>query len=299
MTVVDGGARLARRIDSQDAFSEEAGFFGPGPQRLFGVLHRPMGPVLGGLVICPSIYAEFIAGYRMDVCLARALASRGVAVQRFHYRGVGHSEGEAEETTFATMRDDALAAAERLLERIAAGGPAFLGTRFGGLVAASAASEYPGSPLVLVDPTPEARRFFRDAWRAALIRDVKEGTAARAPGEGLSNVLEREQTVDILGYGICRPLFESAAGRTLAGELGDGARRVLLLQLGRASSLRGDLESAAAALRELGCDLDVEVLVEDVAWWFVRDPETNQERHYSHTEVTSAWLEREFATAHT
>jgi alpha/beta superfamily hydrolase len=298
MTVADGDARLARRIDSGGAFSEEAGFFGPGPQRLFGVLHRPTGPALGGVVICPAIYAGFITGYRMDVSLARALASRGVAVQRFHYRGTGHSDGEADETTFPTMREDALAAAERLLERTGVGALAFLGTRFGGLVAASAASEHPGCPLVLFGPTLEARRFFQDAWRAMLIRDVKESTARRAsPGQGLAETLEREGKVDVLGDGIYRPLFESAADRTLVGELGDGARRVLVVQLGRASSLRGDIEAAAAALRRLGCDVDVDLVAEDVAGWFMAEIK-HGERHPL-VEVTRAWLEGELEAAPT
>jgi pimeloyl-ACP methyl ester carboxylesterase len=297
MTVADGGARLARRIDTEGAFSEEAGFFGPGPQRLFGVLHRPTGPALGGLVICPSIYSGFITGYRMEVSLARALASRGVAVQRFHYRGVGHSDGEADETTFATMREDALAAAERLFERTGVGGLAFLGTRFGGLVAASAASEHPGCPLALIGPTLEARRFFRDAWRAMLIRDVKEGTARPAPGQGLADALEREGKVDVLGDGIYRPFFESVAGCTLVGELGDGARRVLLVQIGRTSSLRSDLEAAAAALRGLGCDVDVELVAEDVAGWFMAEIK-HGERHPL-VEITRAWLDGELGAAPT
>ena len=295
LTVADGDARLARRIDRGGAFSEEAGFFGPGPQRLFGVLHRPTGPALGRVVICPSIYAGFITGYRVEVSLARALASRGVAVQRFHYRGTGHSDGEAEETTFPTMREDALAAAERLLERTGVGGLAFIGTRFGGLVAASAASEHPRCPLVLFGPTREARPFFQDAWRAMLIRDVKEGAGRRAPGQGLAETLEREGKVDVLGDGIYRPLFESAVDRTLVGELGDGARPVLVVQLGRASSLRGDIEAAAAALRGLGCAVDVELVAEDVAGWFMAEIK-HGERHPL-VEVTRAWLEGEFGAA--
>jgi alpha/beta superfamily hydrolase len=295
MTVADGDARLAARIDGGGTFREEAGFFGPGPQRLFGVLHRPTGPPLGGLVICPSIHTEFITGYRTEVVLARTLASRGLAVQRFHYRGVGHSDGETEETTFATMREDALAAAARLLERTGVDGLGFLGMRFGGLVAGSAASEHRGCPLVLVEPTLEARRFFRDAWRAKLIRDVAKGTHAR--GQGLAEALEREGRVDVVGYSICRPLFESAADRTLVGELGDGARPTLLVQLGRALSLRRDLEAAAAALRRLGCEVAVEAVAEDLVGWFLTDPGRQRKQPRALIEVTSGWLEGEMGAA--
>jgi pimeloyl-ACP methyl ester carboxylesterase len=295
LTAADSGAHFARRIDTAGAFSEEVGFFDTGLQRVFGVLHRPMGPAAGGLVICPSIYAEFTAGYGIDVSLARALAARGLAVQRFHYRGAGHSDGEADEMSFESMREDALVAADRLVDRTAAGGLAFLGTRFGGLVAASAAAEYPTCPLVLIEPTLEAGRFFRDAWRAALIRDVKEGSAPRAQGEGLAGALAHEGTVDVLGYAISRPFFENAAGRTLVGELAGGGRRVLLVQLGRASSLRSDVEAAVATLRERGCHVDVELVAEDVTWWFPPGAEAKQPKRHALVELTSAWLSGNFA----
>jgi alpha/beta superfamily hydrolase len=297
MAVLKSAGDLAKRFDDRGAFTEEAGFFGSGPERVFGVLHRPTGSTVAGVVICPSIYAEFMGrGYSINVSVARALASRGVAVQRFHYRGVGHSDGEASETTFKTMREDALSAAERLADETGVTAPAFLGTRFGGLVAASAAAEHPACPLVLVEPTLDAKRFFRDAWRASLIREVKEGTPV-SPGEGLDHALARDETVDALGYAICRPLFESAATRTLVAELGPGGRRVLVVQLGRTSSVRGDTEAVRAALDGLGCDVDVEVVTEDVTWWFPPGAETEQVKHRGLVVVTSAWLSRELQAA--
>jgi alpha/beta superfamily hydrolase len=291
-----GGALVARRVDPSGSFSEEAGFFGPPSERLFGVLHRPTDRPRGGVVICPSIYGEFVTGYRIDVSIARLLASRGVAVQRFHYRGLGHSDGQADDMTFATMRADTLAAAERLAKETGVAGPAFLGTRFGAVVAASAAGEHPGGPLAFLDPTLEARAFFREAWRAGLIRDVKEGTS-RQPGQGLAQALEQEETVDVLGYAICRPLFESASGRSVLEELGDGARRILFVQPGRASSVRADFARAAEALRERGCEVDVELVDEDLPWWFLPGPGAKQPTRRVLVEAMSAWLERELTGA--
>lgn len=290
MTVVSSERPVAKRVDDRNGFSEEATFFASGSQNLFGVLHRPSGPPAGGVVICPSTHAEFVAGYSIDVAVARVLAARGIAVQRFHYRGVGHSDGAPEETTFATMREDALVATERLVAETGVSRVAFLGARFGGLVAASAAADHRGCPLALVEPTLEAARFFRDAWRATLIRDVKAGVTDRAPGQGLEDALALGQAVDVLGYPICRSLYESARGRTLVGELDDEGRRVLLVQLGRSTSPRRDVEAGSEALRERGCEVDVELVPEDVTWWFPTAAETEQPKRHGLIALASTWL---------
>jgi alpha/beta superfamily hydrolase len=284
--------QAARRVDGGGAFTEEASFFGSGRQRIFGVEHRPAASPTGGVVICPSIHAEFVAGYGIDVSLARALASRGIVVQRFHYRGVGHSDGDFEEITFTTMREDALVAAGRLVGQAGGAPIAFVGTRFGALVAASAAADHAESPLALIDPTLEATRFFRDAWRAALIRDVKSGMTARAPGEKLSDVLARDGTIDLLGYPISRPFYESANGRELVTEMGHG-RRILVVQLGRSSSPRADLQEASTELQRRGCRVDLERVAEEVTWWFPPGAEAEQPKRRGLIEVTAAWLIQE------
>jgi alpha/beta superfamily hydrolase len=291
VTILKADNRAARRLDSGGAFTEEASFFGGGRQQIFGVEHRPAGSPTGAVVICPSIHAEFVAGYGIDVSLARALASRGIVVQRFHYRGVGHSDGDSEEITFTTMREDALMAAERLLGQAEGAPVAFVGTRFGALVAASAAADHAESPLALIEPTLDAARFFRDAWRAALIRDVKSGTA-RAPGEGLGDVLARDRTIDLLGYPISLPFYESANGRELLAEMGDG-RRILVVQLGRSSSPRADLRDASSELQRRGCRVDLELVGEEVTWWFPPAAETEQPKRRGLVEVTAAWLVEE------
>ena len=281
---------MAKRIDQQAGFSEEAAFFESGGQNVFGVLHRPLDPPAGGVVICSSIHAEFVASYRIDVAVARALASSGVAVQRFHYRGIGHSDGETEEATFATMREDTLAAGERLMEETGVAQVAFLGTRFGGLVAASAAAEQPPCPLAFIEPTLQAARYFRDAWRAKLVRDAKAGVATGRPGEGLADALAQSQTIDVLGYPISRGLFESAAGRTLLNELGDDGRPVLLVQLGRSFSVRGDVERTSGALQDKGYDVDVQVVRDDVMWWLPPGAETERWDRRGLVGLVSGWL---------
>ena len=289
---------VARRVDGRHGYSDEATFFSSGGQSIFGVLHRPQAEPAAGVVICPSTDSEF-ATYGVDVAVARVLASRGVAVQRFHPRGFGHSDGHAQDVTFETMRADALAAAERLVDETGVSRVAFAGARFGGLVAASVAAEHPGSPLALIEPTLEAKRFFRDAWRATLIRDVQAGTADRARGLGLAEALSQSETVDLLGYSICRPFYESAKGRTLVDELHDAARRVLVVQLGRATAIRDDIEAARAALEARGGEVDVERIEDDITWWFPPSAEAERPKRRGLVSLTSTWLATELTAVAT
>lgn len=294
MTVVTPRRPVATRVDRRNGYSDEAAFFSSGGTSVFGVLHRPQRQATAGVVICPSTDSEFVT-YGIDVAVARVLASRGVAVQRFHPRGFGHSDGRPQEVTFETMRADALVAADRLVEETGVTQLGFAGARFGGLVAASAATAYRGSPLALIEPTLEATRFFKEAWRATLIRDVKSGTSDRARGQGLADALSRSETVDLLGYTVCRSFYETATGRTLVGELADEPRDVLLVQLGRGTSVRTDIADASAALQARGCKVEVERVTDDVTWWFPPSAETEQPKRRGLVGLTSAWLATQLA----
>lgn len=283
---------VARRLDGQHGYSDEATFFGSGDQSIFGVLHRPHSEPTAGVVICPATDSEF-ATYGIDVAVGRVLASRGVAVQRFHPRGFGHSDGHPQDVTFDTMKTDALVAAERLVEETGITRVGFMGVRFGGLVAASAASEHPGSPVALIEPALEAAKFFKNAWRATLVRDVQAGDSDRARGQGLAQALAESETVDLLGYSICRPFYETAKGRTVVGELNGDARRVLLIQLGRETTARPDITAASEELEARGYKVDVEQIEDDVTWWFPPAAEAERPRRRGLVGLTSGWLASE------
>ena len=223
MSSTDSRAPVARRIDTAGAFSEEATFIDSAGQPLFSMLHRPLRhSVRGGLVICPSIYAEMMAAYPMDVAIARSLASRGIAVQRFHYRGAGHSGGDAADVTFSEC-EDALVAANRLRDQIDGAPIAVAGTRFRRTRRRFHRRRTPGVTARSRGARTEGRRFFRDAWRARLIRDTKELAATRPDHRGLPDALAAEGAVDILGYEIRLTLYESVADRTLARELNEAS----------------------------------------------------------------------------
>ncbi len=287
----DAGANVATRIDEKLGFVEQAGFFEGG---LFGVSYKPNTPTHGAVVICPAILSEYDHTYSIDVSLARALAARGIAVHRLHYRGSGHSDGEPSEMTFQTMLEDALAASARFSAEVGVEQPLILGVRFGALVAAAVADAGGGAPLVLWEPALGGRAYFRDAWRADMMFQINEGVKP-ATRDAFPALLERDNQVDVLGYPICKALYDSALERSLVEEAGAGARRILVLRGGPPASARPKLDEAVEELRGRGCEVDVEVLDDALILWF-QGPEMRRNARPHVAELiarTVDWVERQ------
>lgn len=280
----------ATRIDESAGIREEIEFFGPELAKVYACLHAPLGRPVGGVVVCCSVHAELQENYRSEVLLARALAARGLAVQRFHYRGFGHSDGAPVEATFESMREDALAAVDRLRVKTGVSRPALLGARLGGLVAASAARELDGAPLVLWEPTRDPVGYFREAIRARLIHELRTGAGTRPSGDALIGELRDKGVLDVLGYPIHRRLYDSAGRRTLSAELGNRPRPILLVQLSRSRRLGPGYARLVGQLREDGFGVVAEVVPEQPAWWFSRGAARSMEVL---GEATASWLVRE------
>ena len=136
---------------------------------LFASLHFPRGKPREGIVICSSINADHSKLYGAEVRLGAALATEGFAVIRFHYRGQGHSDGDASDVTFESLRDDALAATEYLQSEADVPGVSFIGSRMGALVAGAVAGGYADSRLVLWEPIVDPVRYVREAQRSMSI----------------------------------------------------------------------------------------------------------------------------------
>lgn len=66
---------------------------------VFGVLHRPANAAARGLVIIVGGPQTRVGSHRQFVLLARFLASAGVPVLRFDYRGMGDTDGEKRDFT--------------------------------------------------------------------------------------------------------------------------------------------------------------------------------------------------------
>jgi len=121
--------------------------------RRIEVLQRPVGrgwiqatlhhaePPRASLLVVPPFFHEWQRSYRLFALLADALASRGVVVLRFDYRGCGESSGDDADFLPSRALDDADAALRLLRERCSAP-PTLLGIRGGALIAERMAEQH-------------------------------------------------------------------------------------------------------------------------------------------------------------
>ncbi len=287
------------RVDEAGRYREEASFIVVRGQRVFSMAHLPSAPARAGFIICPPILMDLVKNYRQEVLLARFLAAKGIAVQRFHYRGTGHSEGDDSEVSTETMVEDTLAMAERL--RGQQGVPlAFLGTRWGAHVAAAAAHRYPGAPLILWEPVGDPGTYFRELIRARLIRETKDPRFARMSGDEVlsggspqtrrwKNELARDGRADILGYALWRRFFEAGSGQQLGVILAaSGGRPVLLVQISRQTTARADIVNLKQAIEEASGTCDIRLIRDDPGWMF--DGNHRMKEVATLLQVSADWL---------
>lgn len=119
---------------------ESVNFTGALGDRLAARIDRPVGPIRGFALFahCFTCSKDLAAARR----IADGLAERGIAVLRFDFTGLGHSDGEFANTSFASNIDDLVAAADWMrAERRA---PAILiGHSLGGAAVLAAAERIP------------------------------------------------------------------------------------------------------------------------------------------------------------
>ena len=283
----------ARRVDHDAGIVEEAEFFGTGADRLFGIRYRPAtGMPIAGVVMCDPILAQFRAHYRIGALTARAMAARGLAVQRFHYRGMGNSDGDISTLDLASMTQDAEEAAAQLVDRAGPLPTAYFGVNVGAYPAAVASQ--PGHPLVLDSPPPNGRQYFRNALRAHGVYKLRRDSSENLTAESFVQELrEPGADVSLLGCRLSLGLYESLADTSLIEEIGDASRPVLLIALGQAGALRTEGETIRSKLIEMGFPVEIEIRDKVDPFWYVENsaPEDQPETGAMATRITE-WLKR-------
>lgn len=241
----------------------ESGFIGNPDQEIFSVVHYREDEHRGDVLICPSWGEEFNANYRQEVLLARALAAKGMCVQRFHYRGVGHSSDC--EVTFKSMYEDAMTALQNLRERSHLGETAVIGTRIGGVIAAALAAHTLG-PLVLLGPRHQPIRFLTEQVLVARVWGMMFRDRGKLPRFSFEE-LNAEGSSDLMGHCLSKRLFDSIRRSDFMKLLQTVEGPVLLLDAAEGSSPPQKLLQLAGVLREADICVSIDHFPRPREWW--------------------------------
>jgi hypothetical protein len=247
------------------------------------------------VVICSPIQSELLKNNRREVLLSRRLAAEGVAVQRFHYRGTGNSDGEASSMTVAGMVEDATAAAECLLETAGASRLCFMGTRLGAIVAATTAARFERSDLAFWEPVPDGKRYFRDLVRSRLVTDLRRGEQITS-AEHLAG-FEKAGVLDVSGFSIGWALYADAVERALVPPA-DPGRNILFVHFTRSGEARPEHELMSEAWAAPGNDVTTRQVSYQEAWWIHQDvnvltPHVAAEMQRAIVDITVDWFNRD------
>ncbi len=154
--------------------TERITFPGHDGTELAARLDLPDGPHLGTALFahCFTCSKDIPAARR----IAARLAAMGIAVLRFDFTGLGHSEGEFENTSFTTNVDDLIAACGYLSSRKMAPG-LLIGHSLGGAAVLKAAASLPSVKAVATIGAPYDPSHVMQNFAKALPRIKSEGVA--------------------------------------------------------------------------------------------------------------------------
>jgi len=276
-------ARYASRIDRDRNLKEEVLVFEHDGAHLFGLLHLPLvvpkGLPRAGLVICAPFAVEQVGASLLQVEAARVLASNGLPIFRFHYRGSGDSEGDPEEVTLSGQVSDALRAIDLLCERERLERVGLLGIRLGGTVAALAAETEPRvRVLVLWEPVVRPRAYFNEFLRAKIFSELMNHQQPSASVNQMLDEMRRTGQVEALGYLLHRRLFDDAVPVDLSRDLKAFLGRALVVQISRKAKVESAFEMLRQRLEGCGARCDLEVVIEEPGWFFGVDTPYRSQR---------------------
>lgn len=149
-------------------------------QKIFGVLHRPLGVNRAPAVLmCHGFAGNRIGKFRIYVLIAQQLAKAGIATLRIDFRGSGESEGDFSEMTLGGEVSDVIQGLQFLRSQTTLNTESIglLGNSFGGAVAVLAAQQDREiKSLALLAPLFDSS-LWRSKWE--LLKTLNEETSAR------------------------------------------------------------------------------------------------------------------------
>ncbi len=237
-----------------------------GGDRMFVCMHEPPTRPRGAVLICSSVIGDFIFNYQREVHVAHELAAAGFSVARFHYVGVGNSEGDPASLTIPSMIDDARWVAEQVTERWDV--PlTVIGTRWGAAPAVAVANDHDDAPVVLCEPIVRPERYFREAIRSIAMSALASGSIKRQASRSFEELLEVNGFVDVTGHVVYRDFYTSAMSFDPVSLAKPATRPALIVQFTE-NDLRPDLSTMVDGLGALGWHVETEQVAIAESWWF-------------------------------
>lgn len=234
------------------------------------------------VLVCSSVFGDFVANYHRERSIGRLLASRGHGVVRFHYSGEGNSQGNRRDMTLSTLFDDAQAVLDYATS-LGFSKFAVLGTRVGALVAAATVSGLPSSvPLAVWEPPNDPIRFLAEAQRANRMSRAAQGGGGN--GSNWRQELAQHGVVHLLGYDVYPDMVESLENVDFMTTLGSNPRDVMLA---RFSAKEGAPDLIRDALIDRGFSVQYGSYGLTESWWFHSE---RAPQHSSLISTTVDWL---------
>jgi len=201
---------LSREATKKGDWTEERGFFESDGRPLYGAVYLARQPATRIAIFCNSFSENHCEG-RAEAIAARIIAANGHSAFVYHPRAHGDSAGDIEDLRFEDLIDDAVNAATYARSRSGASEIVWVGIRFGALVAAHAIRRMDGSKgLALWEPALNARDYLLKSMRHVIYYEMSLGERPSMTVEQISERLEREGKVSLLGFDLYRRFFESA-----------------------------------------------------------------------------------------
>ena len=171
-------------------------FTGAGGDTLAARYDHPIGPVRATALFahCFTCSKDLAAASRVS----RALAHRGFGVLRFDFTGLGHSEGEFENTDFSSNVDDLVAAADHLRD-FAQAPSVLIGHSLGGAAVLAGAARVPEATAVVTIGAPSSPDHVKHLLTGAL-EDIERDGVGEVELAGRRFRIRREMVQDLSAH---------------------------------------------------------------------------------------------------
>jgi hypothetical protein len=206
---------LPSQLHADKQLIERAGYFAVPGAHLYAVVHENPEPTARVLLVGPFA-SERHNTYIPWVRWARFLASHGIEVLRYDYRGIGESTGALEEMTFEHWSEDIRVLSEWLASRANKAPVILHGLSMGAVLAGRAFDSGVGDGLLMWSPPASANHALRSmlARWVGLEQIFKFGVNRRSVSDYIRD-FEQGSPLEVEGYKWSNQLWNESFRVTL------------------------------------------------------------------------------------